>query len=72
MSYTAGLGMVAAAGFAMSRAPVRAASGPGTTLTPDQALAALKAGNARYVSNTEAHVSDLATRRAAVAQSQAP
>ena len=40
--------------------------------TPDQALAALKEGNARYVSSPQVCVMDLAKRRADVASSQAP
>ena len=42
------------------------------SLTPDQALAALKAGNARYVSNPQVCVMDLAKRRTEVAPHQAP
>ena len=49
-----------------------AAEGAPTALTPDQALAALKLGNARYVSNPELCSADLAASRAAVAGHQAP
>jgi carbonic anhydrase len=52
--------------------PAFAAGGEKTKLTPDQALAALKAGNARYVSSPQACVMDLAKRRTSVAGHQAP
>ena len=67
----AGFGM-AAASFGLGVRPAIAADGKKTALTPDQALAALKEGNARYVSNPQACVMDLAKRRADVANSQAP
>ena len=50
----------------------RAAEGAPTTLTPDEALNALKTGNARYVSHPELCTSDLAEQRATVAAHQAP
>jgi carbonic anhydrase len=50
----------------------RAAEGPATPLTPDEALAALKDGNARYVGHPELCVIDLAEQRTAVAGHQAP
>ena len=50
----------------------RGGTWPKTSLTPDQALAALKEGNARYVSNPQVCVMDLAKRRADVAGHQAP
>ena len=50
----------------------RAADGPPTTLTPDEALNALKTGNARYVSHPELCTSELAEQRATVAAHQAP
>ena len=50
----------------------RAAEGPMTTLTPDEALATLKEGNARYVAHPELCVIDLAAQRSAVAGHQAP
>ena len=50
----------------------RAAEGAPTALTPDEALAALKAGNARYVANPELCTLDLAGQRAAVIGHQAP
>jgi carbonic anhydrase len=52
--------------------PVRAAEGAPTSLTPDEALAALKSGNERYVSDPEICSLDLAKQRASVAGHQAP
>jgi carbonic anhydrase len=51
---------------------VRAAEGVATVLTPDEALAALKEGNARYVTHPELCLRDLTAQRAAVAGHQAP
>jgi carbonic anhydrase len=65
----AGLAAVAVAG---RLGPARAAAGEATALSADQALAALKAGNERYVSHPELCSSDLAARRTAVAGHQAP
>ena len=50
----------------------RAAEGAATTLSPDEALAALKSGNERYVSHPELCSIDLAEQRGAVAAHQAP
>jgi carbonic anhydrase len=50
----------------------RAAEGAPTTLTPDEALDALKTGNARYVSQPELCTIDLAKQRETVAAHQAP
>jgi carbonic anhydrase len=50
----------------------RAAAGAPTSLSPDEALAALKEGNTRYVSHPELCSLDLATQRASVAGHQAP
>jgi carbonic anhydrase len=50
----------------------RAAGGAATTLSSDEALAALKSGNKRYLSHPELCASDLAERRTAVAEHQAP
>ena len=50
----------------------RAAEGAATTLSPDQALAALKSGNERYVSHPKLCSIDLAEQRRAVATHQAP
>lgn len=52
--------------------PARAAEGAPTSLSPDEALAALKEGNARYVSHPELCSIDLAAQRASVAGHQAP
>lgn len=67
----AGLG-VAAAGLLVEVGPASAAGGKPTNLTPDQALAALKDGNARYVSNPQVCAADLAKQRAEVTNHQAP
>jgi carbonic anhydrase len=50
----------------------RAAEGAPTALSPDDALAALKSGNERYVSHPELCSVDLAASRSAVAGHQAP
>jgi len=50
----------------------RAADGPQTTLTPDEALGALKAGNQRYVDQPHLCSIDLAEQRNAVSTHQAP
>ena len=65
----AGLAAVALAG---AMRPARAAEGAPTSLSPDEALAALKNGNARYVSHPELCSIDLAQQRASVAGHQAP
>jgi carbonic anhydrase len=63
---------LAATGLGLGIATARAADGAKTTLTPDQALAALKDGNARYVADPQVCVADLAKRRSSVATHQAP
>ena len=65
----AGLAAVALGG---ALRPARAAEGAPTSLSADQALAALKAGNERYVSHPELCSIDLAAQRASVAGHQAP
>ncbi len=50
----------------------RAADGAPTALSPSEAFAALKSGNARYVSHPELCSIDLAAQRSAVAAHQAP
>jgi carbonic anhydrase len=50
----------------------RAAEGAPTALSPDEALAALKSGNERYVSSPELCSAHLAESRIAVATHQAP
>ena len=52
--------------------PARAAEGAATTLSPGEALAALKSGNERYVSHPNLCSIDLAEQRRAVATHQAP
>ena len=49
-----------------------AASGPATALTPDEAIAALKSGNQRYLNDPEVCTMELAQRRQEVAPHQAP
>ena len=55
---------VAALGLGSSGRAV-AAEGAPTTLSPDEALAALKSGNERYVSNPQLCSADLAASRTA-------
>ena len=50
----------------------RAAEGAATALSPDEALAKLKSGNKRYVSQPQLCSNDLAAQRGAVAAHQAP
>jgi carbonic anhydrase len=66
-----GAGLVAI-GFGAASWSARAAAGVATTLLPDEALAALKSGNERYVSHPELCSIDLAAQRSAVAAHQAP
>jgi carbonic anhydrase len=63
---------VVGASLASAIKPSRAADGAPTSLSPDEALAALKDGNARYVSHPELCSVDLAAQRASVAGHQAP
>ena len=67
-----GAGALAAAAFAGAMRPARAAEGAPTPLSPDEALAALKSGNERYVSHPELCSIDLAEQREEVAEHQAP
>jgi carbonic anhydrase len=62
----------AAAGVAAQMLPARAAGGPATALSSDEALAALKSGNARYVAAPQECELNLVEARARVAESQAP
>jgi carbonic anhydrase len=64
-------GMIAL-GVAGAPRAARAAEGAPTSLSPRQALAALKAGNERYASQPELCAVDLAASRAAVTAHQAP
>jgi len=64
-------GFVALGVGSLSRT-ARAASGPATALTPDEAIAALKSGNQRYLNDPEVCTMELAQRRQEVAPHQAP
>lgn len=64
-------GVVAIAAGGASR-PALSAEGPVAASSPEEALAALKAGNERYVNNPELCSIDLAGQRSAVAGHQAP
>ena len=66
----AGMGLSAAATGLFPQEAM--ASGNTTTLTADQALEKLKAGNARYVANPQLCVADLTNNRSTVAKGQAP
>ncbi len=67
------LAAAATAGFVLPSGPAPAAPASArTALGADEALAALKRGNARYVSNPEVCAADLGRRRADVAGAQAP
>lgn len=70
----AGVGLgLAASGFAFGTGrALAAAGGPKTSKTPEDALASLQAGNARYVASPELCTADLKTRRASLAEHQAP
>lgn len=61
-----------ALGLGVLSRQARAAEEAPTALTPDEALAQLKAGNERYVDNPELCSIDLAKQRSAVAGHQAP
>jgi carbonic anhydrase len=63
---------IVALGFSGMSWQARAAEGAATALSPDEALAALKSGNERYVSHPELCSIDLAQQRNAVAGHQAP
>jgi carbonic anhydrase len=67
----AGFG-VAAASFGLGLRPALAAEEKKPGLTADQALTALKEGNARYLANPQVCVADLASQRTKLANSQAP
>jgi carbonic anhydrase len=69
---TAGLGLVAGSlAFGPGRA-FAAASGAKTTKTADEALAALKDGNARFVASPQLCAADLQSQRTSLAESQGP
>jgi carbonic anhydrase len=67
-----GLGLAAGSLAFGAGSAFAAASGPKTSMTPDEALAHLKSGNGRYVASPELCVADLNKRRSDVAMSQAP
>ena len=64
----ASLAALLVSGSALFASPLLAQSAP----TPDQALAKLVEGNARFVSGTTTHPNQTAERRAALASGQAP
>ena len=70
MKFGAAAAIALAAGGASPAA--RAAEGAPTALSPQEALAQLKAGNERFVSHPELCTVDLAQSRSAVAGHQAP
>jgi carbonic anhydrase len=63
---------IAAISLAHAIAPVEAADGTPTALTPDEALSQLKAGNEAYVQNPQVCSINLSEQRARVASHQAP
>ena len=63
---------IVAVGLGGVPSQLRAADGAATALSPGDAFAALKSGNARYVSHPELCTIDLAEQRSAVAAHQAP
>ena len=65
-------GIAAATTLGHAFDPALAAGGAPTSLSPDEALAALKSGNQRYVTHPELCATDLAERRAGVVAHQAP
>jgi carbonic anhydrase len=67
-----GAGAVVALGLGGMSGRALAAEGAPTALSPTDALAALKSGNERFVSNPELCSVDLAKSRSAVAEHQAP
>jgi len=60
------------AATALAPRTVLAAEGAAKALSPDEALARLREGNARYVADPDLCVLDLAAQRSAVAAGQAP
>ena len=67
-----GAGALAAVGLAGAIRPAHAAEGAPTALTPDEALAQLKADNDAFVKNPELCSRNLAEQREQVAGHQAP
>jgi len=68
----AGAAGIAALGMSGVLRPARAAKGAASALSPDEALAKLKEGNARYVRDPKLCSFDLAEQRRSVAAHQAP
>jgi carbonic anhydrase len=67
-----GCACCAAAGLALPRSQASAATGPRTTLTPDQALAALKEGNDKFVTDSPVRSVQGRERRLEIARGQTP
>ena len=67
-----GAGALAAFSLAGGIGPASAADGPTTSLTPDEALEKLKAGNQAFVTHPELCTLDLARQREEVSGHQAP
>jgi len=67
-----GVASLVAMGLGTGSRAAYAASGSATTLTPDEALAALKSGNERYLNDPQVCTLELAKRREEVAPHQAP
>ena len=67
-----GFGIVAGSALLRAGQAEAAAGGPVTSVTADEALANLKAGNDKYVKSPELCSADLAKRRTGVANSQTP
>ena len=67
-----GVAGLVAVGIGNLSQTARAANGPATALTPDEAIAALKSGNQRYLNDPEVCTMELAQRRQEVAPHQAP
>ena len=65
-------GLAAAGMFGLTGAQAFSASVPATSLTPDEALAKLKQGNATFMSAPELCSHEIAHRREQIAQGQAP
>jgi carbonic anhydrase len=68
---SAGLVAAGIAGHGLMSKPAYA-SGKGTSMKPDEALAKLKEGNAKYVASPELCEAELGSRRAQTANGQAP
>jgi carbonic anhydrase len=69
---TLGAASLITVGLGGMSGPAQAAGGAPTTLSPEEALTKLQAGNKRYVSHPELCSIDLAAQRSAVAGHQAP